>query len=218
MDTKRIVPWLILCFVAISNFAFSQISDNYKIQRGDRITIHVMDHPEFTVNNIIVLPDGYIQYPALGSIKVVDLTPSQLKEIIRKNILSYVPVPIVTVYVTKLYKAEINVLGHVSRSGKYQIFEPVDILTALSMAGGIKSMKGVKYLRIIRRDGTNFKIKISQLWKVNNKTRKIALNVLLYPGDTLFVPEPKHFNWAMITTIATALNLIATTLYYFTNK
>lgn len=221
MEIKKSTLWLILFLLMNVHFSQAQIDETYKIQRGDRLTIQVMDHGEFNVNNVVVLPDGYIQYPALGSIKVVGLTPSQLKEIIRKNLLTYVPVPIVTVFIDRLYKTEINVLGHVSKSGKYQIFEPIDILSALSIAGGIKTMKGVKYVRIIRRDGTNFKLKIKQIWQQSNskkKGKRASRTILLYPGDTLFVPEPKQFNWSIITTIATTLNLIATMIYYFNNK
>ena len=79
------VLWLILFFVTTPLTNYAQIDDAYKIQRGDRLTIQVMDHSEFNVNNIVVLPDGYIQYPALGSIEVAGLTPSQLKETIKKK-------------------------------------------------------------------------------------------------------------------------------------
>ena len=202
----KIIFFTKILFIAISFSLFAQNNKQsdqefYQIQRGDNLSIYVMDHSEFAVNGVTVLPDGFIQYPLLGSIRVVGLTPSQLKAIIKDRLLTYIPVPEVTIFVQKLYKQDINILGYVNRPGKYQIFEPTDILTTL---------KKVDKIKIIKFDGRVFNLRLSSIWEL--KRQNIAgtdnRKILIYPGDTVLVPEPRKFNWAMITTIVASLNVV----------
>ncbi|OQX96039.1 hypothetical protein B6I21_02260 [candidate division KSB1 bacterium 4572_119] len=217
---KKLLFYLI---ILIPNLLLAQIDDvqtgdTYKIQRGDIITIYVMEHDEFSANNVIVLPDGYMQYPALGSIMVAGLTPDQLKEVIRENLLPYVPVPLVTVYVARLYKQEINVLGYVNKPGRYQIFEPIDILTAIALAGGLEKLKDAEKIKIIRSDGRSYNLTLKLIWELNKNNSKngATRKVLLYPGDTLLIIKPKKVNWGLITTIASLINLVVMSTYYLT--
>ncbi len=203
-------------FLFINTITFGQQQEDekssYLIQRGDIITIRVMDHNEFTVNNVIVLPDGFIQYPGIGSIKVIDYTPAQLKQIIKEHLVNFIPYPVVTIHVNRLYKQDINVLGYVNKPGRYQIFEPIDILTAFSLAGGIIELKNANKIKIIRFNGNMFTIKIDRIWETENKNSSSMIkkrkSILIYPGDTVFVIEPKEFNWRALLIVVSTLNLL----------
>ena len=206
---------ILITIIITSSPLFAQDSNQndqefYQIQRGDVIDIYVMDHGEFTASGVTVLPDGFIQYPLLGSIRVVELTPSQLKAIIKDRLLTYIPVPEVTIFVRRLYKQNINILGYVNSPGKYQIFEPTDILTSLALAGGIRELKKVDKVKIIKFDGRVFNLKLSSIWELKKRNISGTDNrkILIYPGDTILVPEPRIFNWAMLTTIVASINII----------
>ena len=149
---KKIIVFLsyILILTILLNaqeITITKEAGEYILKRGDRLSIEVMDHPEFT-KQARILPDGTIEYPILGNMLVDGLSPKQLGDVIKHNLETYVPIPIVTVYVTEIYGESINIIGYVNKPGTYQIYEPLDIPTALSKAGGIQNIRKVKYIKI----------------------------------------------------------------------
>ena len=90
----------------------------------------------------------------------------------------------------------VNVVGFVNRPGQVPIFEPTDLITLLSRAGGITNIKRCKYITIVRLDQSFEVIKVKDLFNLKSKPEIIPkLNV----GDTIYVVEPKEFNWAKLT-------------------
>ncbi len=213
---KRNLLFLIILLLIFYNLSSDEVNKNeqYFLQKGDKITIEVLDHKQLS-KTLTILPDGTIEYPILGNMKIEGLTPSELSEIIKKHLTSYITMPVVSVYVRSIYGNKINVIGYVNRAGSFQIYKPVDIPTALSFAYGIKNIRKVKYIKILRKDGTLITVKLSTLWK-NNKDKKVENKLLLFPGDTVIVPPPKEFNWAMLSSITAALGLIVSVYTVFT--
>jgi len=210
---KKIIVLLfyILILIILLNaqeITISKEAEEYILKRGDRLSIEVMDHPEFT-KKVRILPDGTIEYPILGNMLVEGLSAKQLGEIIKHNLEPYVPIPVVTVYVTEIYGESINIIGYVNSPGTYQIYEPLDIPTALSKAGGIQNIRKVKYLKILRKNGEVIKIKLSSLWETEKIIVSEESKLKLYAGDTLIVPPPKEFNWSMLNAF---LSIIALSL------
>ncbi len=182
--------------------------DEYVLQKGDRISILVMDHIEFTKTKILVLPDGRIEYPLLGSIKVAGLTSAQLSAIIKEQLRPYVTIPVVTIYIDKMYGHNLNIIGYVNAAGEYQIYEPIRITDALALAKGIVNIREVKTIRIIRKDGEVFNVNLKHIWFADSKDLEYREHLLLYPGDTLVVPPPRRFNWRLYTGIITTLTFM----------
>ena len=210
---KKIIVLLfyILILIILLNaqeITISKEAEEYILKRGDRLSIEVMDHPEFT-KQVRILPDGTIEYPILGNMLVAGLSPKQLGDVIKHNLEPYVPIPVVTVYVTEIYGESINIIGYVNSPGTYQIYEPLDIPTALSKAGGIQNIRKVKYLKILRKNGEVIKIKLSSLWETEKIIVSEESKLKLYAGDTLIVPPPKEFNWSMLNAF---LSIIALSL------
>ncbi len=83
-------------------------------------------------------------------------------------------------------------------------------MTTLALAGGIKELKKVDKIKIIKFDGRVFNLKLSSLWDLKRKNIAGTDNrkILVYPGDTILVPKPRKFNWAMITTIVASVNVV----------
>ena len=173
----------------------------YIIERGDIISVEVMEHPEFNRPGIVVLPDGYIQYPAIGSIKVVGLSSKQLSDSIESVLKDdYVVNPIVTVYVIKMKNHSINVFGSVNSPGRHQIFEPTELLVALGIAGGIRDVKHITKVIIVREDG---QVETVNMKKFLRKSEIIEL-ALIYPNDTVFV-KSREINWGRLSFFTTAM-------------
>ena len=171
-------------------------TQSYVLRRGDVIDVLVMEHPEFSVPGATVLPDGTIQFPGIGSIPAAGLTIRKFTENMNKNVERYVVNPIVTIFMRTLPTQVVNVVGYVTRPGQVPIYEPLDLITVLSKAGGITNIKKCKYITIIRADQSFQVINAKDLFNLKSKPLSIPkLNV----GDTVYVVEPKEFNWSKLT-------------------
>ena len=78
----------------------------------------------------------------------------------------------------------VNVWGHVKYPGTYLIYDGVDILTLLSVAGG--PLKGAKLnnIRVISQSGASRVVDLDDLIDNNNVS-----NVTIKPHDTIHVDE-----------------------------
>lgn len=192
---------LLLFIILFCLTCFAEVEE-YILQAGDVISIQVVEHPEFSGRHKI-RPDGRINYPVVGEIDVASLTCAQLVKIMQGKLASYVNNPVVSVSIEAYYANKIFVIGNVNKSGEYQIYEPIGILKALAMCGGLKNRK-IKVIKIIRADGTVIDVNTKELWSVGADPKNV-----LYPGDTLYVPESFKVPWGFIATI---LGIVSITL------
>lgn len=182
--------------------------EEYVLQPGDVVSIQVVEHPEFSGQHKI-RPDGRINYPVVGEVEVASLTCAQLVKIMQGKLASYVNNPVVSVAIEAYYANKIYIIGDVGKSGEYQIYEPIDVLKALAMCGGLRNQK-VNKIKIIRADGTVVDVSMDEkFWSGQTKQ-----NFILYPGDTLFVPESFKMPWGVITVIVSILHMSITIAFY----
>lgn len=184
----------------------------YLLKKGDKISVVVMEHPEFT-REIQIMPDGTIEYPLLGNIYVIGLMPAELAKLIKDNIGPFVAKPVVTVYVTQIHGQTINIIGYVNKPGSFQIFEPVDLLSALSLAGGIKNGEKIKTLTLIRKDGQVFRFTMNDLLAGQQET-EYGIALTMDVGDTLIAVSPRTINWGLISSLFSLMALGVQILIY----
>jgi polysaccharide export outer membrane protein len=186
----------ILFALLLSVCSFAQVEE-YVLQPGDVISINVVEHPEFSGRHKI-RPDGRINYPVIGEVEVASLTPAQLVKIMQGKLSSYVNNPVVSIAIEAYYANKIFVIGAVRSTGEYEIYEPIDVLKALAMCGGLSNPK-TKLIKIIRADGTVLNINMKTFW--GSDTKRDNQKYILYPGDTLYAPEGVEIPWSMISTV-----------------
>lgn len=183
-------------------------AEEYILQPGDVISISVVEHPEFSGRHKI-RPDGRVNYPVIGEIEVASLTCAQLVKIMQGKLSSYVNNPVVSVSIEDYYSNKIFIIGAVRQAGQYQIYEPIDVLKAVAMCGGLNNPK-TKAIKIIRADGTTVSVEVKKLWGTEGK--RDTKQFVLYPGDTMYVPESFEIPWNIIYMI---MSTIAVTLSAF---
>ncbi|MGB4263220.1 MAG: polysaccharide biosynthesis/export family protein, partial [Fervidobacterium sp.] len=93
----------------------SIISFSYAIRIGDTLTIEVFGQPDFS-RTVRVANDGTIPYPYAGNLKVVGLTPEQVKPLIEQTVGKFVKNPVVTVYVSQYAPMFIFIQGTMNRT------------------------------------------------------------------------------------------------------
>jgi polysaccharide export outer membrane protein len=196
-------------FIAATLFLLGLIAagfgegEEYILQAGDVISISVVEHPEFSGRHKI-RPDGRVNYPVIGEIEVASLTCAQLVKIMQGKLSSYVNNPVVSVSIEDYYSNKIYVIGAVRAAGQYQIYEPLDVMKAVAMCGGLSNSKA-KSIKIIRADGTILNVDARKLWSAEGK--RDAKQYMLYPGDTMYVPDSFELPWNLVYIVLSTISL-----------
>ena len=204
--TRNLAPILLLAFCMWTPTRAEV--EEYALQAGDVISINVVEHPEFSGRHKI-RPDGRINYPVIGEIEVASLTCAQLVKIMQGKLSSYINNPVVSVSIEAYYANKIFIIGAIGKTGEYKIYEPIDVMKAIAMAGGLSNPK-IKTIKIIRNDGAVVRIPMKDFWGSDGKRE--TDKYILYPGDTLFVPSGFSIPWGLISTV---LGVIHTSLLVF---
>jgi len=158
----------------------------YILGFGDELEISMFRHEEMN-RNIKILPDGKIQYPLVGNIRVEGLTVNQLKELLRERLLKYFVDPQIDINVTSTGSQKILVLGEENRPGVYQLEGPKTVIEAVSEAGGFTLDAKEKNVMLIRGVPSNPQPTILDI-EAALKKRDMAQNVALQKWDIVYVP------------------------------
>ena len=128
---------LLICLTsAVSGQTPEPIRD-FPIGVGDLLELSVYGVPDFS-RSIRVNSSGKIRLPFLGEIQAGGLTLSEL-EISLTDLLDpdYVKDPQVSIFAKEPRSRMFSILGAVKSPGKYQMLEPIKLVTAISEAGGL---------------------------------------------------------------------------------
>jgi polysaccharide export outer membrane protein len=135
----------------------------------------------------LVRPDGGISFPLAGDFIVAGKTAAQVRDELVKRLEKFVPEPVVTVAVVRVSSYRIYVIGRVNKPGDFQAGRNIDVLQALSMAGGMTPFANEDDIRIIRKvDGKSVSIPF-RYSEVRNGG-DLSQNITLKSGDVLLVP------------------------------
>ena len=160
--------------------------DRYLIQPGDLLVVSVWKEQDLQ-SEVLVLPDGGLAFPLVGDFVARGKSIQQLRTEITERLKPYVPDPVVTVAVKQIGGNRIYVLGKVNRPGEFPLSQPVDVMQALSLAGGTTAYAAVNDIVILRRENG-----IQQTMRFHyaevERGKDLAQNVLLRSGDTVVVP------------------------------
>jgi polysaccharide export outer membrane protein len=212
-ENEHMIFRVLAVFIAVLSVDSFGEGEEYILQPGDGISVNVVEHPEFSGRHKI-RPDGRINYPVIGELDVASMSCAQLVKIMQGKLAPYVNNPVVSVSIETYYANKIFVIGDVSRSGEYEIYEPVEIIKAIAMCGGLQNAKA-KWAKIIRGDGTVITVNLHDLFE-GNITKRESAKYLLYPGDTMYVPDSMMINWGMLSAILGIIMVTLQIAYYGT--
>jgi polysaccharide export outer membrane protein len=140
-------------------------------------------------NDVVLGPDGYVNLPLVGAIKLEGLTVSEASEVLTKKLGEYIKIPSLAVMVKQYGLRQIYVMGEVVKPGIYALgSDYMNIFAALSSAGGITNRGRPKHISVVRvMDGK------VQMREVNFdqfvKKQDASQNVILQDGDMVYVPS-----------------------------
>ena len=161
---------------------------DYKIGRQDLLELSVFDLKELD-QTVRVADDGSITLPLLGHLQVAGLTKGELEGTIARLLEErYVRNPQVTIFVKEYVSKKVAVSGAVKKPDTYEMLGQKTLLEMISLAGGLDKDLG-KEIVIFRskEDGDAERISID-LDKLVYEADP-SLNVLVMPGDIVYVPS-----------------------------
>ena len=188
------ILYVTFMFVALSvNAATKGDTENaspklasYVIGPGDLLNISVWKE-EGIEQQVLVKPDGGITFPLAGDINASGMTTMELTQELVKKLKRYIPNPNVTVSVLQAVSNKVFVIGKVNRPGEFKATGYMDVLQALTMAGGLTPYADSDEIKIIRRTEKGTMVKLFDYDDVTSGER-LDMNIILQAGDTVVVP------------------------------
>lgn len=162
------------------------VANVYVIQPGDVLQIMVWKEKDLQAE-LMVRPDGGLNFPLAGEIAAAGKTVEQLQKDLKDKLAKYVPDPVVTVSVKQGLGNKIFIIGKVNRPGEYVANRNMDVMQALSLAGGptpYASVNSIKILRRVNGEQKAFRFKYSRV----EKGEDLEQNIILQGGDVVVVP------------------------------
>jgi len=159
---------------------------SYKVLPGDILQISVWSE-ENLQGEVLVRPDGAFSFPLCGDISATNRSVIELQEEITKRLSRYISDPVVTVSVAQVLGNKVYVIGQVTRPGVFVVNPQVDVLQALSMAGGTTPFASLNDIKILRRTGDRQQA-LQFRYDDVVKGRKLEQNIILQSGDVVVVP------------------------------
>jgi polysaccharide export outer membrane protein len=162
------------------------VGAGYQVQPGDVLTVTVWKETDLT-GDLLVRPDFGLSFPLVGELDARGKTVDQLRAEIAERLKKYIPSPVVTVATKAVAGNHIYVVGKVQRPGEYPVVRNVDVMQALSLAGGATPFAAVNDIIVLRRAAAG-QIVLHFQYNDVARGRNLGQNVVLQPGDTVVVP------------------------------
>lgn len=151
--TRLYMRFLILLLL----FSPLVFSNDYKLGPGDSIKIVIYGENDLTIETKID-KSGFISFPFLDDLQVIDLSIKQLENIIYQGLLGdYLISPQVSVYIVQYRPFFIH--GEVNQPGGYPYQEGLTFDKAIAIAGGLSTRASKSNWLITRKsEGKAFKV------------------------------------------------------------
>lgn len=183
--------WLLLTCVTVALPVWAQdlpsvTESSYLINAGDTLEVSVWKEEDLQ-REVLVRPDGTFTFPLAGEITAKGRPVAYIRAELESRLSRYIPDLLVTVTVTDVSGNRIFVIGQVESPGAFIMNPVLDVMQALSLAGGTTPFASLRDILILRReDGIQRAIPFD--FTDVSKGRSLGQNILLQSGDVVVVP------------------------------
>jgi polysaccharide export outer membrane protein len=161
------------------------VSD-YHVNPGDILLVSVWKE-EGLQDEVLVRPDGKFSFPLAGDVVAEGHSIEEIRAELTEKLAKYIPDLVVSVSVRQIVGNKVYVIGQVNRPGEIVANPQVDVMQALSIAGGTTPFAELNGIRILRRtDGVLTTIEFR--YRDMEKGKRLGQNIVLEAGDVVVVP------------------------------
>jgi polysaccharide export outer membrane protein len=189
MNMKRRLPvWGLAIAMAMTTCALwaADGPQDYTVGPGDILDISVWKDEALT-KSLVVLPDGKISFPLIGELDVGGKTVARIKGEVEAKITRYVPDVVLSVDVRQVNSMTVYVIGKVNSPGRFVMNGNLNVLQALSSAGGLNPFAKKGEIKIFRQEGDRTVIHPFDYEEVA-AGKNLDRNIPLKRGDVIVVP------------------------------
>jgi len=159
---------------------------DYRLNPGDILAISVWREADLQ-REVLVRPDGKFSFPLAGDIEARGNTVEEISALLTEKLARYIPDLVVSVSVLAINGNKVYVIGQVNRPGEINANPQVDIMQALSIAGGTTPYAQVNDISILRRTESGLE-SIPFRYGDIEKGKRLDQNIILQAGDVIVVP------------------------------
>lgn len=160
--------------------------EGYLVNAGDILEISVWKEEDLQ-REVLVRPDGAFSFPLAGEIMAKGRTVGEVRQELESRLARFIPDLVSTVTVIEVSGNSIFVIGQVNNPGTFIMNPVLDVMQALSLAGGTTPFASLKNIRILRREG-GVQRAIGFDYTNVADGRSLEQNIQLRSGDVVVVP------------------------------
>ena len=183
----------------------------YRLRSGDVVGVSFKYETDFNQQNVLVLPDGFINVKGLDDgVRAAGLTIEELDDALTESFGRDIKNPALSVIVEEISDPEVYVLGEVREPGMYRLpWKGVGVIQAISSAGGFGDHANRSEVAILRATDQGFLIRVIDL----SGFEKIGIENMAFfdiqPYDIVYVPRSSLGDFAYLTNavFGSALNV-----------
>ena len=179
---------LLLCGTApLTALAAPPADAAYTIKPGDTLLVSVWKEPDLQ-GPVLVRPDGAISFPLAGQLDARNKTVGELQQELTTKLKKFISDPVVTVSIQDIKGNKVYVIGQVQKPGDFVVNPRVDVMQALSMAGGTTPFAALGDIMILRRNEAGQQEALPFRYTDVIHGKNLQQNVMLQAGDVVVVP------------------------------
>tara|TARA_R110001606_G_scaffold11354_7_gene49335 strand:+ start:23016 stop:23567 length:552 start_codon:yes stop_codon:yes gene_type:complete len=176
-------------FLLVLLFSVSTVvnaAERYLLNAGDVLDISVWNEDALQ-KQVVILPDGMIAFPLAGELVAQGKTVTELQAKLKDKLSEYLSEPVVTVSVTNISGNTVHVMGKVTQPGSFAMSQPLSVMQALSLSGGLSPYAEENNIIVLRqKDGQQQVIPVH--YADIKKGKDLSSNVLIQSGDVIVIP------------------------------
>jgi polysaccharide biosynthesis/export protein len=159
----------------------------YTVKPGDTLSVSVWKEPDLQ-GPVLVRPDGTFSFPLAGQMDARNKTVQELQQELTTKLKKYISDPVVTVSIQEIKGNKVYVIGQVQKPGDFVVNPRVDVMQALSMAGGTTPFAALGDIMILRRTQTGQQQALPFKYTDVVRGKNLDQNIILQAGDVVVVP------------------------------
>jgi polysaccharide export outer membrane protein len=199
--------WLLALALVVTAAPEVAAQSGYQIHPGDTLNVEVLEDSGLN-RSALVLPDGTISFPLVGTVQTSGRTVADLQQTLAKGLASNFAVePNVFVSVNALAAKEVSnstprppktinvyIMGEIAKPGKFEVAPGTTILQILAQAGGTTKFAANKRIEL-RRTNPAADSMATYLFSYSSRSKgaRISGSTALMQGDVVVVPQRHLF-------------------------
>ena len=176
-----------------SSFPTTAEPEEIKLASGDVLMISVWGQEALT-KEVTLDATGNIYYPFIGKIKASGQTIEEVQAEMKKKLSRYYTTPELTVIPQNLAGQQYYVLGEVSKPGNFPITSQLNIISAISSAGGPNKDAGETVLLLRKQQDRLLVAGIPVQYTDVTKENIPSITMTIRAGDILYMPPSRIAN------------------------